>query len=84
MKGSALAEPLLYKKEGMMAKKEKEPKTNAVRIVAAKKIPLYAAYLRRTGRFSGRRFCCSRQVRTPDSVFKTLVLASHSKRIMSA
>ncbi len=62
-----------------MAKKEKEPKTNAVRIVAAKKIPYELhTYEAPEGFLSGVSVAAQSHI-APDKVFKTLVLVGHSK-----
>lgn len=63
----------------MMAKKEKEPKTNAVRIVAAKKIPYELhTYEAPDGFLDGVSVAAQSGI-DPDKVFKTLVLVGHSK-----
>lgn len=63
-----------------MAKKEKEHRTNAVRIVAAKKIPyMLHTYEAPEGFLDG--VSVAAQVgQDPDTVFKTLVLTGHSKQ----
>ncbi len=62
-----------------MAKKEKEPKTNAVRIVAAKKIPYTLhTYEAPEGFLDGVSVAAQSGI-NPDKVFKTLVLAGHSR-----
>lgn len=63
-----------------MAKKEKEPKTNAVRIVAAKGIPYQLhTYDAPEGFLDG--VSVAEQVgQDVDTVFKTLVLVGHSKQ----
>ncbi len=63
-----------------MAKKEKEPKTNAVRIVAAKKIPYTLHTYDAPEGFLDGVSVAAQTGQNPDSVFKTLVLASHSKQ----
>lgn len=63
-----------------MAKKEKEPKTNAVRMVAAKKLPYELhTYEAPDGFLDG--ISVAEQVgQDPDTVFKTLVLVGHSEQ----
>ncbi len=63
-----------------MAKKEKEPKTNAVRMVAAKKIPYELhTYEAPDGFLDG--VSVAEQVgQDPATVFKTLVLVGHSRQ----
>ena len=62
-----------------MAKKEKEPKTNAARMVAAKKIPYELhTYEAPDGFLDGVSVAAQSGI-NPEKVFKTLVLVGHSK-----
>lgn len=62
-----------------MSKKEKEIKTNAVRIVAAKKIPYKLHTYDTSGGFQSGLSVAEQTGTDPDLVFKTLVLVGHSK-----
>ncbi|MGC2872872.1 Cys-tRNA(Pro) deacylase [Ihubacter sp. rT4E-8] len=62
-----------------MAKKEKEPKTNAVRMVAAKKIPYKLHTYDAPDGFLDGVSVAKQTGQNPDTVFKTLVLVGHSK-----
>lgn len=63
-----------------MAKKEKEPKTNAVRMVAAKKIPYELHTYEAPDGFLDGVSVAAQVGQDPDTVFKTLVLVGHSKQ----
>lgn len=62
-----------------MSKKEKEIKTNAVRMVAAKKIPYELHTYDTSGGFQSGLSVAEQTGTDPDLVFKTLVLVGHSK-----
>lgn len=62
-----------------MAKKEKEIKTNAVRIVASKKIPYTLHTYDTSNGFQSGADVARQSGMNPDMVFKTLVLVGHSK-----
>lgn len=62
-----------------MAKKEKEPKTNAVRIVASKKIPYTLYTYDAPEGFLDGVSVAEQTGQNPEKVFKTLVLVGHSK-----
>lgn len=62
-----------------MSKKEKEVKTNAVRIVAAKKIPYTLHTYDAPEGFLDGVSVAEQTGQNPDTVFKTLVLVGHSR-----
>ncbi|MEE0741764.1 MAG: Cys-tRNA(Pro) deacylase [Emergencia sp.] len=62
-----------------MSKKEKEIKTNAVRIVAAKKIPYTLHTYDAPDGFLDGVSVAKQTGQNPEAVFKTLVLVGHSK-----
>ncbi|MGN0659466.1 MAG: Cys-tRNA(Pro) deacylase [Emergencia sp.] len=62
-----------------MGKKEKEPKTNAVRIVAAKKIPYRLHTYEAPEGFLDGVSVAEQTGQDPATVYKTLVLAGHSR-----
>ena len=63
-----------------MAKKEKEPKTNAVRMVAAKGISYQLHTYEAPEGFLDGVSVAAQVGQNPDTVFKTLVLVGHSKQ----